>query len=430
MDVLYEVCCGLDVHKATVVACVRRWGTAGMAGKRGRPGRRSREVRTFGTTTAELLRLVDWLAEEGVTHVAMESTGVLWKPVFNLLEGQCEVLLVNARHMKAVPGRKTDVRDCEWLAQLLEHGLVRASFIPPQPIRELRDLTRHRKTLIEQRASEVNRVQKLLESANIKLGLVVTDVLGASGRAMLRALQAGERDAAALAELAKGSLRHKRGRLAEALSGRFTAHHAVLLGELLDHIEYLEGAIDRLSGRIAAALAPYAAHVENLQGIPGVNRQAAETIIAEVGVDMARFPTAAHLASWAGICPGNHESAGKRQTGRTRPGNRWLKTLLTECGWGAGRTRHTYLGAQYARLCHRRGKKKAVLAVGHSILVAAYYLLRDGVVYRDLGPDYFDRLAAERLTRHYVHRLAQLGHRVVLAPPELPEPLGPPVAVT
>lgn len=411
MEVLYETCCGLDVHQATVVACVRR---------RGERGRRVREVRTFGTTTDALLDLGDWLRAEGVTHVAMESTGVLWKPVFNLLEGQCEVLLVNARHVKTVPGRKTDVKDCEWLAQLLEHGLLRASFIPPQPIRELRDLTRHRKVLIEQRAGEVNRVQKLLEGANIKLGLVATDILGASGRAMLRALQAGERDGAVLAELAKGTLRQKRAQLAQALTGRFTAHHADLLGELLDHIEYLEGAIARLGRRIAAALAPHAEQVEHLQSIPGVNQQAAETIIAEIGLDMDRFPSAGHLASWAGLCPGNQESAGKRQTGKTRPGNRWLKSVLAECGWGAGRARQTYLGAQYARLSQRRGRKKAALAVGHSILVAVYHILRDGVSYRDLGPDHFDQLSKVRLARHYLHRLEALGLQVTVAPvPEL-----------
>lgn len=407
MEVLYERCCGLDVHQATVVACVRRPGA--------RRGRAS-DVRTFGTTTAELLALGDWLTEQGVTQVAMESTGVFWKPVFNVLEGSVEVILVNAQHIKAVPGRKTDVRDCEWIAQLLEHGLLRASFIPPQPIRELRDLTRYRKSLVQQRASEVNRVQKLLESANIKLGLVATDVLGASGRAILQALVDGERDGAVLAELAKGTLRRKRARLAQALTGRVTTHHAALLQELLAHIEYLELALTRLSQRIEQAIAPYAEHVTNLQSIPGVDRNAAETIVAEVGVDMSRFPSAAHLASWVGICPGNYESAGKRQRGTTRKGNRWLKPLLAECGWGAGRARQTYLGAQYGRLSRRRGKKKAAMAVGHSILVAAYHIIRERVPYRDLGPDHFDRLASQRLTRHYMHRLEQLGHRVTIEP--------------
>ena len=359
--------------------------------------------------------LAQWLTEQGVTHVAMESTGVLWKPVFNLLEGRCEVILVNPQHFKAVPGRKTDVRDCEWLAQLLEHGLLRASFIPPQPIRELRDLTRYRKLLIEERATEANRVRKLLESANIKLGLVATDILGASGRAMLGALRRGERDGAVLAELARGTLRQKRAQLAAALTGRFTAHHAALLGDLLDHIDFLDARIAGLSQRIAAAIAPYAGHVTHLQTIPGVDREAAETIVAEIGVDMSRFPSAGHLASWTGICPGNNESAGKRKTGKTRKGNRWLKPLLVECGWGAGRSRRTYLGAQYARLGHRRGKKKAAVATGHSILVAAYHILRTGGAYRDLGPDHFDRLASDRLTRHYLHRLQQLGHRVTLS---------------
>lgn len=407
MEVLYERCCGLDVHQATVVACVRRPGA--------RRGRAS-EVRTFGTTTAELLALGDWLTEQGVMQVAMESTGVYWKPVFNILEGSVEVILVNAQHIKAVPGRKTDVRDCEWIAQLLEHGLLRASFIPPGPIRELRDLTRYRKSLVQQRASEVNRVQKLLESANIKLGLVATDVLGASGRAILQALVDGERDGAVLAELAKGTLRRKRARLAQALTGRVTPHHAALLQELLAHIEYLELALTRLSQRIEQAIAPYAEHVTNLQSIPGVDRDAAETIVAEVGLDMSRFSSAAHLASWVGICPGNYESAGKRQRGTTRKGNRWLKPLLAECGWGAGRARQTYLGAQYGRLSRRRGKKKAAMAVGHSILVAAYHIIRDHVPYRDLGPDHFDQLASRRLTRHYMHRLEQLGHRVTIEP--------------
>ena len=406
MHVLYERCCGLDVHQATVVACVRR----PVAG-----GRRRSEVRTFGTTTGELLGLAAWLTECDVTHVAMESTGVFWRPVFNILESQCTVILVNAEHIKAVPGRKTDVRDCEWIAQLLEHGLLRASFIPPPPIRDLRDLTRHRTTLVQQRAHEVNRVRKLLESANLKLGLVACDVLGASGRAMLRALIAGERDGGVLAELAKGTLRQKRARLTAALTGRFTTHHAALLKELLDHIEYLEAAIARFDRRIADAIRPYADHVAHLQEIPGVDRAAAEIIIAEVGVDMSRFPTAGHLASWVGICPGNHESAGKRLSGKTRKGNRWLKPLLLEAGWGAGRSKRTYLGAQYGRLCRRRGKKKAAMAIGHSILVAAYHLLRDHTGYRDLGADHFDKLATDRLTRHYVHRLEQLGHRVMLA---------------
>jgi transposase len=407
MEVLYDRCCGLDVHAATVVACVRR--------STGR-GRRTSTVRTFGTATGELSELADWLTAEGVTHVAMESTGVFWKPVFNVLEGSFTVILVNAQHVKAVPGRKTDVRDCDWIARLLECGLLRASFIPPPPIRELRDLTRYRATVVRERVSEANRVHKLLQAANIKLGLVVTDILGASSRAMLRALIRGERDPTVLADLAKGSLRRKRARLTAALEGRFTPHHAVLLEELLAHIEYLNDLVARLDRRIAEAIQPYAEHVVHLQSIPGIDRDAAETLVAEIGVDMSRFPSAGHLASWVGICPGNYESAGKRQRGTTRKGNHWLKPMLVECGWGAGRARRTYLGAQYARLSRRRGKKKAAMAVGHSILVAAYHILSQGVPYRDLGPDHFDRLATERLTRHYLHRLEQLGHHVTLGP--------------
>ena len=389
------------------------WPECGIPGRGG--GARG-EIRTFGTTTVELLALADWLPTEGVIHVAMESTGVYWKPVFNILEANFTVVLVNAQHVKAVPGRKIDVRDCEWIAQLLEHGLLRASFIPATPIRELRDLTRYRTVLVQQRANEANRLQKFLETANIKLGTVATDVLGVSGRAILMALISGERDTTRRAELAKGALRRKRSRLAEALEGRVTRHHAALLEAVLAHIEYLEGAIGGLDWRIVEAVQPYADHVGHLQSIPGVDRDAAETIVAEIGVELSRFPTAAHLASWAGICPGNYESAGKRQRRTTRKGNSWLKTLRVECGWGAGRARKTYLGAQYARLSRRRGKKKAAMAVSHSILVAAYHIIRDRVPYRDLGPDHFVRFASERLMRHYVHRLEQLGYRVALDP--------------
>jgi transposase len=303
-------------------------------------------VGTFGTTTTGLLQLADWLTEHGVTHVAMESAGVLWKPVFNILEGSFAVMLGNARHIKAVPGRKTDVKGGDGLAQLWEHGLLRASFIPPPFIRELRDLTRSRNTLIQRRAAEANRVQELLESANIKLGLGATDIRGASGRARLQALVRGERDGVVLAELAQGAPRQKRARLAEALTGRFTAHHGLRLDGVLAHIAYLGATIARLSERIEAALQPYAEQVARRQSMPGVDRSAAETILAEIGLDMPQFPSAAHLASWAGICPGNPESAGKRKPGKTRKGNTWLKPVLTECGWGAGRARRTDLGAQ------------------------------------------------------------------------------------
>lgn len=411
MEKVYERRCGLDVHKKTVVACLRTPGPR---------SRRTSEVRTFGTTTPELLALADWLLEAGCTHVAMESTGVYWKPVFNILEGVCEVLLVNAHHIKAVPGRKTDVKDCEWIADLLEHGLLRASFIPPPPIRELRDLTRARRALIAQRATEANRVQKLLEPANITLGSVAADVLGTSGRLMLKALIAGERDGARLAELAKGPLRKKREALAPALTGRFTAHHAFLLGPLLAHMDELEAHIAQCDAQIEEVLRPFAqVPLELLQTIPGVGQRTAEVVLAEIGVDMRRVPTAAHLASWAGMCPGNHESAGTRKSGKTRKGDRALRTALIEAAWAASHSRHTYLASLYARIARRRGAKKAAVAVGHSILIAVWHILRKGVPYADLGPSHFDRLNTERLRRHYLRRLEDLGLQVTVQP--LPE---------
>ncbi len=406
MDVVCERCCGLDVHKKAVVACLRVPG-----------GRRRRQVivRTFGTTTADLLALADWLTEAGCTHVAMESTGVYWKPIFNLLEGVCEVRLVNAHHVKAVPGRKTDVKDCEWLAELLEHGLLRSSFVPPRPVRELRDVTRYRKTLIQQRAAEVNRVQKLLETANIKLGNVATDVLGASGRAMLDALIGGERDGARLADLARGVLRHKHRELTAALTGRFTEHHAFLLAQLLTHLDELDAHIAACDGQVAQYLEPMAdRQLALLQTIPGVGRRTAEVLVAEIGTDMSRFPTAAHLASWAGVCPGNHESGGWRKTGKTRHGDRWLRIALIEAAWAEARTRGTYLASLYARIARRRGAKKAAVAVAHSILVAAWHILQRGVPYHDLGSSHFDRLHTARLTRHYLRRLADLGLQITV----------------
>ncbi|MGE5125999.1 MAG: IS110 family transposase, partial [Betaproteobacteria bacterium] len=361
MQLVYERCCGLDVHKKTVVVCLRTPGARGQ--------RRS-ETRTFATTTSELLGLADWLMENGCTHVAMESTGVYWKPIFNVLESVCEVLLVNAHHVKVLPGRKTDVRDCEWIAELLECGLLRASFIPPEPIRELRDLTRYRKTLTRSRASETNRIQKLLETANIKLSSVATDVLGASGRAMLSALVSGERNPEQLAQLAKGTLRAKRGQLVDALYGRFTDHHAFLLGQLLAHVEHLDRAISECSVRIEAAMRPFSQAAIQIQTVTGVGRRTAESVVAEIGVDMSRFPSPAQLASWTAICPGNNESAGKRKSGRMRKGNVWLKSALIEAAWAASHQRSTYLGALYARIARRRGAKRAVVAVAHAMLVA------------------------------------------------------------
>ena len=413
MQVVHERCCGLDVHKQTVVACVLITDVRGRVAK---------EVRTFRTLTDDLLALADWLAERQVAVVALESTGVYWRPVYNLLEEGRDIVLVNARHVKAVPGRKTDVRDAEWLADLLRHGLLRASFIPPAPIRALRDLTRYRKTLIRERAQEATRLQAVLETANLKLGMVATDVLGVSGRRMLAALLGGERDPEALAELARGRLREKLPLLRRALAGRLQPHQSILLERILAHIDFLEASIAQLQQEIAHALAaaePMGAEeaVALLQTIPGVSEQTAATLVAEIGTAMSRFPSAKHLASWAGLCPGNHQSAGKRLSGKPTGGNRWLKAVLGEVAWSITRLRQAnYLSAQYHRLARRRGKLKAIVAVAHSILVIAYHILRTKQPYRELGGDYFDQLDRQRLERHHVHRLQALGYEVTLVP--------------
>jgi len=407
METLYPRCAGLDVHKRTVVACARRVEPT---------GRVREEVRTFGTMTAELLALADWLAEAGVTHVAMESTGVFWKPVFHLLEGRFEVLLVNPRHIKQVPGRKTDVKDCQWIAQLLQCGLLRASFIPPKPIRELRDLTRERAQLVAEKAAVANRIQKTLEDANIKLAGVATDVLGASGRAMIRALIAGREDPDELAELARRRLRRKLPELRAALQGLVSDHHRFLLGHLMTHLEALEGLITDLDLRIAAVMPPFAEAAERLKTIPGVEQRTAEGLIAEIGTDMGRFPTSGHLASWAGVCPGNNQSAGKHRSGRTTKGDRWLRQTLTQAAWAASHTKGTYLSAHYHRLAARRGKKRAVVALSHTLLVIVYQILKYGTTYNELGADFLDRLEPERLTRQLVRRLEKLGHTVKLEP--------------
>ncbi len=407
MDILYRCCAGLDVHKKTVVACVRRLDEAGRA---------HQEVRTFGTMTADLLALADWLAECGVTRAAMESTGVFWKPVFNLLEGQVEVILVNAQHVKQVPGRKTDVKDSQWLADLLQHGLLKASFVPPQPIRELRDLTRQRAQLVAEKATVANRIQKVLEDANIKLAGVATDVLGVSGRDLLEALIAGDTDPEQLADKARGRLRAKMPALQAALRGRVTDHHRFQLRLLMDHLAHLEALIGRLAERIEEVMAPFAEAAQRLTTIPGVEQRTAEVIVAEIGVNMDQFPTAAHLASWAGMCPGNNESAGKRKSGRTTKGSRWLRQVLTQAAWAASHTKDTYLASQYKRLARRRGKKRALVAVGHTLLVIVYHLLKGGGTYRELGGDFLERLEPERLTRQLVRRLEKLGHQVTLKP--------------
>jgi transposase len=401
MEVLHPYCAGLDVHKKTVVACAIT-----PAG---------RELRTFGTLTAELLELSAWLAARGVTDVAMESTGSFWKPVYNVLEGRFTLLVANARHIKAVPGRKTDVRDAEWIAELLRHGLIRASFVPERAERELRELVRYRASLVRERTNELNRIAKVLEGANLKLASVAS-IGGASSRAILAALVAGETDAAAMAELARGRLREKRAALAAALTGSIGAHQRFVLGVMLRHLGELDQRIDEVSAEIAARLQPKQAQLVALESIPGIGRRLAEVVIAEVGADMTRFPSARHLASWAGMCPGNDESAGKRRSGRTRKGSPWLRGALVEAAHAAGRTQ-TYLGAQFHRLAARRGTKRAAVAVGHTILVVAYHLLADPAVrFRDLGPDYYDQRDRAHVTRRLVRRIEALGYQVVLSP--------------
>jgi transposase len=407
MNVLYEQCCGLDIHKRIVVACVIVPGPGGQPVK---------EVRSFGTMTDDLLRLADWLVANGVTHVAMESTGVYWKPIWNLLEEQFALVLVNARHVKAVPGRKTDAKDCEWLADLLHHGLLRPSFVPDRPQRELRELTRYRTSLVQERSAEVNRLQKTLEGANIKLGDVATDIMGLSSRQMLAALVGGETDAAALAQLAQGRLRDKLPALERALAGRVGSHQRFLLAQQLAHIDFLDAAIGEVSAEIAERLRPFDAQLERLATIPGVGRRTAEVLLAEIGTDMRRFSTSGHLASWAGMCPGNDESAGKRRSGKTRKGSPWLRSILIEAARAAGRTKRTYLAAQYHRLAARRGTKRAAVAVGHTILVIAYRLLSEGDVYRELGDRYFDERDRHAVERRLVARLEGLGYTVSLDP--------------
>jgi transposase len=410
MEVVYTHCCGLDVHKKLVVACL-------ITPESG--GQRHKEIRTFSTMTADLLALSDWLKAAGCTVVAMESTGVFWKPIYNLLEDQFELLVVNAAHIKAVPGRKTDVRDAEWIADLLQHGLLKGSFIPTAQQREWRELTRYRTSLVEERARLVNRLQKVLEDTNIKLSAVATDLTGKSARAMLEALVAGQTDPKLLAKLALGRMREKRELLEQALVGRLTAHHRFLIGDLLAHIDYLDEAIARVSQEVAERLRPFEAKIGRLDTVVGIHRRTAEVVLAELGHDLRRFPTAKHLASWAGLCPGNHESGGKRLRGQTRQGNPALRRVLVEAAHAAAHTKHTYLSAQYHRLARRLGKKKALIAVAHSLLVIIYQVLTEDVDYQELGGNYFDERDRQAVEKRLVRRLEQLGYRVTLetAPP-------------
>src|SRR6267154_2662423 len=404
MQVVHEVCCGLDVHKKGVTACVL-WAS----------GRR-RQTRAFGTFTRELLELGDWRRACGVTHVAMESTGVYWKPVWNLLEGQFEMLLVNAQHIKAVPGRMTDQKDSEWIADLLQHGLLRASFVPPTPTRELRDLTRYRASLAQEINRIANRIQKVLEDANIKLASVATDALGASGRAMLEAMIHGEQDSQRLAEMSRGLLRNKIPELQEALQGRVTAHHRFLLRELLDHLYFVESKMQRIEQEVAERLGPFQSEVARLCTIPGVDCVTAWGLLAEIGMSMKQFPDAQHLASWAGLCPGSHESAGKRKSGKIRKRSLWLHRCLCQGAWAVSTKKNNYLSALYRQLAVRKRSKRATIAVAHKLLVIAYYILRDGTCYSDLGADYFDRLNPEGLRRRLTKRLEGLGFKVTLEP--------------
>jgi transposase len=404
MEVVHERCCGVDIHKQFITTCLIVPGATGKATK---------EIQTFRTMTTDLERFRDWLLEAGCTHVAMESTGVYWKPIYNLLEEtDLMVLVVNAQHIKQVPGRKTDVRDCEWIADLLRHGLLQASFIPDQAQRELRELTRYRTSLIQERAAEVNRVQKVLEGANIKLAAVTKDIMGISAREILEELVAGSTDAVAMAKLARGRLRAKIPELEQALVGRLRPHHQFLIAQQLAHIDALDEAIERVSEEIAKRTHPFAEIIALLDTIPGVAQRTAEVLVAEIGTDMSRFPTADHLASWAGLAPGNNESGGKRRSGKTRKGSPWLRAALVEAAHGAGRKKETYLQAQYRQLARRKGKKRAAVAVAHSIIVIAYHVIKEQRPYTDLGPDYLDRRRSDAAEQRLVAQLRAHGYTV------------------
>jgi transposase len=407
MDAVYQCCAAVDVHLKSNQVCVRRIDAGGKI--------RS-ESRSFGTTTRSILELGDWLEERGVQIVAMESTGVYWKPLWNLLEGRIELMLVNARHFRNVPGRKTDKKDAQWLAELLQHGLLKPSFVPARRQRHLRDLTRQRHVLVQDKTRVANRIQKVLEDANIKLSSVASDVLGVSGRDMIRSIIAGEQDPVALADLARRSLRSKIPQLREALEGGATEHHRFLLRMHMEHLNFLEREIASLEDRIGKEMAREQEAIDRLAEMPGIDTRIAHAVVAEIGTDMTRFPTAAHLCSWAKLCPGVNESAGKRKSSRTGQGNRWLKTVMSQAAWGATRTKNSYYASQFRRLMARRGKKRALIAVARSLLETIYHMLKSGTRYQDLGADYLDRLEPDRLTRSLVKRLEKLGHTVNLQP--------------
>lgn len=409
MQVLYERCAGLDVHKKRVVVC--RITPHPDGGWR-------KDIRTFGTLTDELLTVADWLRAGGVSHIALESTGVYWKPIYNLLEAEFGVVLVNAQHIKFVPGRKTDVNDAQWIAELLQHGLLKASYIPPVAQRDLRDLIRYRTSLIQERTREVNRVQKVLEDANLKLASVASSVMGVSAREMLEHIIAGQDDPVRLAQLARGRLREKIAELERALTGRIRETHRLLLKLHLEHIDDLNGKISQLSAEIDCLLLPFDPEkaIERLDAIPGVNGTVAQVIVAELGLEMSRFPTAAHAASWAGLAPGRQESAGRNRSSRIRQGNKHLKAALVQAAHAAGKRKDHYLGAQYRRLAARRGKQRAAIAVAHSILVIVYHMLQRGTEYVELGGDYFDKRNQQQVQQRLVKRLEQLGYTVTLEP--------------
>jgi transposase len=410
MDVIVDRCAGLDVHKKSVTVAVRTPGT----GRR----KRDREVRTFLTFTDDLVRLREWLIEAQVSEVAMEATGVYWKPVWHVLEGHgFDLLLVNPAHVKNVPGRKTDVNDAMWLGQLLECGLLRGSFVPPGEIGQLREITRYRRQLVEERSREVQRLQKLLEDANVKLSSVASDTLGVTGRAILEALIAGERDPAVLAGMAKGRLRVKTELLHRSVPGRFNSFHATMARELLDHIDYLQIAVTRLDDTVDELMVPFVDPRDRLATIPGIAKRTAEIVIAEIGVDMNQFPTPGHLASWAGLCPGNNESAGKHKSTKTRSGTPWLTSALVEAAWSAVRTKDCYLAVRFQRIRRRRGEQRALIAIAHTLLVICWHLLNDGTVYQELGADYLaGKDHPDRRRRHLVSQLEKLGYDVELAP--------------